>query len=133
MGTAKPMPMKKFCSVGFSRAVTIPTTLASGLYVPIYACRQLNVPVVQFLIQAAGGPVLCVLPYTAVLVASRILFADEPLAALGLGMAAGGAVLGPLYYRFIAPVSLRQRIQSWLGRHKVGASASPRGLEESAS
>jgi hypothetical protein len=31
MGTAKPMPMKKFCSVGLASPVTMPTTCAARL------------------------------------------------------------------------------------------------------
>ncbi len=95
---------------GAALAVVLPLTLGDGIFVPIYACRQLGIPLTQYLRQAFLGPFLCAVPFALCLAASRLLFGDRPLIALGLACAAGVLVLGPLYLRYMLPGRVRRKI-----------------------
>jgi O-antigen/teichoic acid export membrane protein len=100
-------------------AVTLPSIIL-GIYVPIYACRMLEVPLRRYLWRAFGGPILCTLPFAACLVGARLLFPTDPLKALASGVGLGAVVLAPLYWRFAAPPGVRTHIINFLGVGWVG-------------
>lgn len=91
-------------------AMAAPVGLINALFVPFYASRQLGIPLGKFLRQSARGPVLCSVPYLCCLLAGRWAFPDAQVAALTLGLSAGGAVLLPLYWRYALPVTLKSRL-----------------------
>lgn len=95
---------------GAALAVSIPLALVSGLFVPAYACAHVGLPVRRYFVETLRGPVLMGLPFAACLVASRLAFSAKPLLALAAGAGAGGAVLVPLYWRFVLPSGVRSRL-----------------------
>lgn len=86
--------------VGAALAIALPLAFGSGIFIPVYACRKLNVSLSDYLRQSFLAPFLCAIPFAGVLIASRLVFAEKPLLALAFGFAFGGAVLAPLYWRF---------------------------------
>jgi O-antigen/teichoic acid export membrane protein len=101
--------------VGAALAVTIPQ-FALGLLVPVYVCRKLDLPLRDLLRQAYLPPALCAVPFGLVLLASRLVFADQPLLAVGVGSLVGGLLLLPLYWRFLTPPQLRSLVLDRLPR-----------------
>jgi O-antigen/teichoic acid export membrane protein len=104
--------------IGAALSITIPLTL-SGLYVPLYACRQTDLPLRKYLIRAFGGSLLAAIPYLVCLVAARVLFRNSPVFALGGGMAVGVLALAPIYWSSVVPEHMRTTMTSVL-RRRVG-------------
>lgn len=100
-------------------SITIPLTLVSGLYVPLYACRQTDLRLSKYLFDVYGRPLLAVMPYLLCLIAARMLFGSSPVLALACGMAVGVLAVAPVYWFFVLPPPMRTTITSMLGR-KVG-------------
>lgn len=96
--------------VGAAVAVMIPLTIVDGIYVPLYGCRRLGMPVSRYVRESLRGPVLCMIPFAFCLVASRVIFAGSPLFALAVAAPVGSAVLGVLYWRGVLPESLKSAI-----------------------
>lgn len=96
--------------VSVALAVTIPMTLVNGIYVPVYACRQLKMDVVAYAFACTRGPFLCAIPFSACLVGGRLAFPGQPWWALLSGSAAGGLVLLPLYWRLVLPQKFRDKL-----------------------
>ncbi len=96
--------------IGVALAVTIPMTLVNGVYVPIYACRQLKMNVATYFVACVKGPVLCAIPFSACLIGGRYAFPDQPLYALISGSAAGGMVLLPLYWWLVLPQKFKKKL-----------------------
>ena len=107
--------------VGAALAVGIPLTLVDGVYVPLLACRRLGLGVGSFVVQVLREPLVCIVPYTACLLAARLALWQRPLLGLGCGLAVGSAVLAPLYWRYALPPSLKKSISSRLGRGRKDA------------
>ena len=95
--------------VGAALAVGVPGLLG-GLCVAIYACRQLDIPMTQYARQVFARPMVCAVPFALVLGASRLLFAHRPLVAVSLGLVTGALVIGPLYWMYLTPASVRLQI-----------------------
>jgi O-antigen/teichoic acid export membrane protein len=95
---------------GAAVSVTLPMVIASGGYVPVYACRHIGLPLRRYLLESMLTPVLCAIPFAGVLLACRIAFSNSPLMSVACGTAAGGAVLLPLYWRYAMPSSIKQRL-----------------------
>lgn len=93
-------------------SVCIPLILADGLYVSFYSCRKLNVPFVLYLMKVWMEPALFALPFALCLIMVRIFF--PPIQALLWGILAGGAIILVVYWRWVIPSSLRNKIMnSW--------------------
>jgi len=97
-------------------AVTVPLTIVDGLYSPLYACRQLGVPLRQYARQTWKRPFLCVLPFAGCLLTARLVFVEQPLAALAVGSVVGGAVLGLTYWLWVIPSAIREKIRQRITR-----------------
>jgi O-antigen/teichoic acid export membrane protein len=102
--------------VGAALSVSIPLALGSGVYVIHDACRKLAMPYGEYLRRAYLSPALCALPFTACLVAARLIFPAQPLLALAVGGVSGTGVLAPLYWIYVLPKSAREKIAEILGR-----------------
>ena len=110
--------------VAVSVAVSIPLTVANGIYVPVFACRQLGLPVGRYLTDTLSGPALCGAVF-AVALAAPTVFTTNALMRLLAGVALGGPVLFLLYWRFVLPASLKKRVAQrvpWLGRVRANPS-----------
>jgi Na+-driven multidrug efflux pump len=98
--------------VGAALAVTIPQTLASGIYVTMYACRQVDLPLRRYLSASLKGPLLCSVPYVLALAGGRIAFTGQPMLALVCGGGLGTMVIALIYWRYVLPDSLKERVAS---------------------
>lgn len=101
---------------GAALAVAVPTTLADGLVVAIYACRRLDIPARHYVGRAFLGPLSCVIPFALCLATSRFLFDDRPLMALAFGCIVGALVLGSIYWRYVVSSATRDTIVNLSGR-----------------
>lgn len=99
--------------VGAALAMSIPQ-FGMGLLVPVYVSRKLDMRLAEILREGYLVPVACAIPFGLVLLASRLAFADRPLLAVVCGSVAGGLVLLPLYWRFLAPAQLKRLAVAWL-------------------
>lgn len=72
-------------------------------------CRQLSIPLREYLRKAYAGPVACAVPFAASLIIVDLLLSDYPILMLGVSCLVGAAVLLPLYWR-VAPPALRARV-----------------------
>jgi O-antigen/teichoic acid export membrane protein len=88
-------------------AVTLPWSVTQAVYIPIYACARLGVPVRRFILDSWTRPLLCVLPFMACLVISNAVFPDAPLKALLAGGISGGVVLASTYWKWAFPSAAR--------------------------
>jgi ABC-type phosphate transport system permease subunit len=96
-------------------SLTIPITIANGIIVPVYACKRLHIPVMRYFLQVLPGPTLCAAVFAAVLLLSRILLDGNDALCLGTGLLAGSMVIGLLYWRFVLPASMKDRLRQRLG------------------
>jgi len=100
----------KWGLVGAAIASTLPLMIVNIVYLPAFACRKLGMSVAQYVLEALARPVLCSLPFLFCLIAARVLLARQPIPAFLLGVAAGTAVLLPIYWRFAISASLKSGI-----------------------
>ena len=103
---------------GAALAVALPIGLVNLLVLPYAGCRAVGIAPSRYWLDSLRGPVVTVLPFGAVLLASRLVFADRPLLALLAGLLVGGPVLLITYWRFVLPSGLKAR----LGRLRPRAS-----------
>jgi O-antigen/teichoic acid export membrane protein len=94
---------------GAAIAVGLPLAFGKGVFPAVYVCRKVGISAGSAL-RAVAPPFLCAAPFGAALLAGRYLFGPSPVAALLGGAALGGLVLAPLYWRFILPERLRQKV-----------------------
>lgn len=92
-------------------SVAVPVMLAGGLYVPWHTCRRVGLNLWEYLWQTSRGPLLCAVPFTACLLVARHFF-DKDAHRLLAGMISGGLVLGVLYWIYVVPSSIRERVFS---------------------
>lgn len=95
---------------GAAIAMTLPVAVSGGVFMPVYACRCLHLPMRRYLVEVVPGPLLASVPLAVCLIASRILFDGQPIVALAVGVGVGGLVTLPLYVRWVLPASLKSRI-----------------------
>ena len=74
-------------------AVVIPWSLAHGVYVPVYACRRLELPLWTFLKQAWMGPLACVDPVWRLFARRAMDVSRKTAGGLGVGGLSGTLVL----------------------------------------
>jgi O-antigen/teichoic acid export membrane protein len=105
--------------VGTALAVTIPLTIADGIFLPWYATRQFGVSWLHYLRHAWGRPLLSILPFAIVLLAVDHLFAEQPIAALLWSMLLGGISLCVTYWYWVFPQAARDKVRQKLhGLHR---------------
>jgi O-antigen/teichoic acid export membrane protein len=104
---------------GAALAVGLPFTVFTGVFLAVYGCRRVGIPLGHYLRRVLLGPFACAVPFAAVLGAARLAFGDRPLLAVAAGSLAGAAVLAPLYWRFILSASLRAQLRA-KGRRLAG-------------
>jgi len=99
---------------GAAVAVVVPLALANGVYLPIYACRRTGISVRRFYSGVLLGPMLCAAPFAACLLGARIFLSDALLASAVWGCSIGFAVLAALYWRYVLPASIKNRLGAGL-------------------
>jgi O-antigen/teichoic acid export membrane protein len=109
--------------VGGAVAGVAPLTLLYGVFVPLYACRIMDLSVRDYAAKTIPGPLLLNAPLLLCLVLSRLLWPDSIAANLIGGLGLGILVLGILYWHYVIPmerrVSLKRKLARFLGRSPV--------------
>lgn len=101
--------------VGAASSIAIPLVVASGIYVPLYACRRAGLGLSHFLVTAYRGPLLAAILYLFCLAVTRILVGGSSVLALVGGMAVGTLALVPIYWVFVLPTGIKTALRSILG------------------
>ncbi len=96
--------------VGTAVAVTLPLAILNVVDIPRVLCRRVGLSVKQYYLATVAEPLLRLMPFAACLVAARFIFTDRPFLGLGAGTTAGGVVLAVVYWRYVLPQSVRERI-----------------------
>lgn len=113
---------------GAALAVAIAVAVGGGLVPAAQACAALNVPAARYVREVVLPPLVAVIPLAACLWGARLVWHDAPLTQLLVGSAAGGAILLPIYWRFVLPERMRQSLGRKLARLVPGGTErSPRG------
>jgi hypothetical protein len=108
--TALALGPLKWGLVGAAVAIAVPLTLVNGVFVPLYACQRVGVPIRRYLVAAFRDPALCALPFCLCLIAARFIFAASPMTALAVGCVSGFGILLPLYWRLALSSTLKARL-----------------------
>ncbi len=96
--------------------VAVPLTIVNGLLLPAYTCRRVGLSMAAYAWSVGAGPVLCAVPFSICLALARLTFVDRPGWAVLSGCAGGGVVLGALYWRYVAPVRIRNDVRRTVQR-----------------
>lgn len=105
--------------VGAALALTLPLVLSGGVLLPWYACRRLELPLTSYLRQVTLGPLAAALPLIGCFLLSRALPLPNATATVAVGAAGGGIVTALVYWRWVAPASLKTKIRTWLASRWV--------------
>lgn len=97
---------------GAAAALVLPLLLLNGVFVTIYACRRLGVPVSGYLVAAWRGPLAAMVPFATTLALTRLLLQDRPGLCLLAGVAAGGLVVAAIYWQWVLPRSAKALLWS---------------------
>lgn len=106
--------------------LTVIPVLISSLLIPQLACRRLGISASRYYLGSYGTPVACTLVFAAVLGLARLVVGDDPIVTLVTGGALGGAVMAPLYWRFMLSPATRRKLVD-LARSTVGRKQLPDG------
>ena len=113
--------------VGAGLLVVASQGVLYGMMLPAFACARVHIPLRRYLREAFLVPLACCVPFALVLGAIRWRCGQQPLLALALGAALGGAVLGTLYWRYLLSAAqrlqVRQVLAARLGRFTGGRAA----------
>jgi O-antigen/teichoic acid export membrane protein len=109
--------------VAAALSLVIPYSIGNGLFVMIYACRSLGVPLPRYVRQVFLPPLAAAIPLSAVLLAVRAVLGDSPVIALGAAVVASALVLAPIYWVWVLPRSMRTRILARIGLGKASRAA----------
>jgi O-antigen/teichoic acid export membrane protein len=108
--------------VGAALSLVIPYTLGNGVFVMIYTCRRVGVPLGDFCRKAYVTPLACALALATGLSVVRIVFHDRPLVSLIVGALTAAAIVGPTWWRFALSESVRKKVLRKIG---VGRNGEP--------
>jgi O-antigen/teichoic acid export membrane protein len=96
---------------GAAVALTLPTTITYGIYIPAYACRRLGLPFVQYLTTVWSRPLVHVIPFLACLIGARFLATHSLVWGLVGAALVGGCTLLITYWFGVVPISLKVKIR----------------------
>lgn len=94
--------------VGAALAVSIPLALSNGIWMPLHACRSLNLSVWRYIRESLPGPLLASIPCFGVLLLARLIFPNEDVTALLLGLGMLTLIIAPIYWFFVVPAWVRK-------------------------
>jgi O-antigen/teichoic acid export membrane protein len=108
-------------------AATFPLSIAYAVYVPLYTCRRLNIPIRRYLRKAIVNPIFSLAPFAVCLLAVRLFWPGKALSALIVAGVGGGALLGWIYWRNVLPNSLKLSVVAFC-KGRGPASPKPSGV-----
>jgi O-antigen/teichoic acid export membrane protein len=93
-------------------AAAISTSIVAGsVACAIYGCRVLETPLASFVKRAYGGPAAACTVLMAVLLTVRAVTPDSTTIRLIAGGVAGVIVMAPVYWIYVLPASMRDRVR----------------------
>ncbi len=95
---------------GAALSVAIPLMIGNGLFVQLYVCRRVGIPLMTYFRETFTVPLACMIPFSGSLLVCRALLRESPLATVGVGSVVGALVLGSLYWRYAIPTRTREQI-----------------------
>ncbi len=99
-------------------SIAIPLMIADGIYMPWFACKKLDIPFSTYYREVALRPLIILLPYTGALALSKV-FIDKPGMTLLAGFIGGVVTVLPLYWRYVLPKGVKEKITRKLQRRKT--------------
>lgn len=105
--------------IGAALSVGLSLIAVDGVFLPIYACKRLNVPTLSFFRDSWLKPLVLAIPLVISLLVIRVLFSQKPVLAILLGLAFGGIVTGITYWKWVVPASERVKIKKFLSRFRL--------------
>jgi O-antigen/teichoic acid export membrane protein len=105
--------------IGAALSVGLSLMAVDGMFLPLYACKRLNVPTLSFFRDSWLKPILLAIPLIICLLAIRALFSQKPVTAILLGLASGGIVIGITYWKWVVPAPERIKIKAFLSRFRL--------------
>lgn len=100
--------------VAVAIAAITPVALMNGLWLPLHACRRLGLSPLRYFAKTWQLPVACAAPFSACLVAAKMLFASSAGLSVLTGVALGGGVLAALYWFVAVPPGLKRKVKARL-------------------
>ena len=94
--------------IGAALAIAIPVLLV-GIFIGYYVCRRIDISPTRYVREVFLRPVACVVPFALVLGAARVWLGHRPALAVAVGCVGGALVIGPLYWVYLLPISMRER------------------------
>jgi len=109
--------------IGAALSLVIPYTLGNGLFVMIYTCRRVGVPLGEFCRKAYLTPFACGVALAGGLLLVRLVFPHRPLVSLIAGAMVAAAIVGPAWWRFALPEHVRTKVlrKFGIGRNRAPA------------
>lgn len=96
--------------LGAAIAVAIPMFAVGGIYVPLRACRLLELAPAKYFMAAWLRPVLCQLPFALILLLARLSVPLWTLPLLAAAVVIAGAALCATYWTIALPASMKEQI-----------------------
>jgi O-antigen/teichoic acid export membrane protein len=109
--------------IGAALAVVIPYTVGNGVFVMLYTCRRVGVPVGEFLRDAYLVPSACAIVLAAGLLIVRVTLDGHPTLSLVVAAFVMAAVVGPTTWRFALSPDQRRKVMRKIGIRSGGAPA----------
>jgi O-antigen/teichoic acid export membrane protein len=107
---------------GAALATAIPVFLVNLVVLPYAGCRAVGLPILRYARESALRPILSVLPFTVVLLATRTWLDDARLQLL-VALLAGVPVVAAVYWFTALPEPLKQRARRRMLRLRTAASS----------
>jgi len=105
--------------IGAALSVGLSLTAVDGIFLPIYACKRLNISTLSFFRDSWLKPIVLATPFTICLLIIRVLFSQKPIVVILLGLASGGIVIGITYWKWVIPAPERIKIKKFLRRFRI--------------
>ncbi len=90
--------------------IAVALTVGNGITIPVYACRQLNIPLNRYIREVFSVPVSCGVAFALWLMVAGWVFPGHGMGEFVLGGFVGVLLLGGLYWRWLLPESVRMRL-----------------------
>lgn len=92
--------------------VAISLTISRGIVLPMHACRMFEIGFLEYFNGVFKIPLLCAIPYLAILISCRIIIGELEVAAFGLASILGIFILSILYWYFLFTERERVKIRN---------------------
>jgi O-antigen/teichoic acid export membrane protein len=109
--------------LGAAFSLVLPYTLGNGVFVMIYTCRRVGVPLGEFVRKAYLVPAACGILLASGLLVVRMTLDARPLVSLIVGALVAAVIVGPTWWRFALPEQVRQKVLRKIGVARNRASA----------